>query len=131
MSLIDALLLVLQGNCPNCNADANTYFGDILTIPGSREKNNIVCANCKASLTFDSIKGQVRYMTYMKNWHSAKLTVLNFQNPDYLVLFSRIQLTVAIYHTDSQLLPVIISISPQALILYIGGNTRRASGLCI
>ena len=59
----------LQGPCPNCNAVANTYFGDILTIPGAREKNDIVCSNCKASLSFNAVKGQVLHC------HHCQLTV--------------------------------------------------------
>jgi len=51
--------LILKGNCPNCNTPASTYFGDILTITGNREKNEIVCSNCKAKLTFNATKGQI------------------------------------------------------------------------
>ena len=50
----------MQGPCPNCNTTASTYFGDILTIQGNREKNEISCSNCKAKLSFNSTKGQVR-----------------------------------------------------------------------
>jgi hypothetical protein len=51
--------LILKGPCPNCNAEANTYFGDILTVPGSRETNTVDCANCKAKLSFNATKRQI------------------------------------------------------------------------
>ena len=50
----------MQGACPNCNTMASTYFGDILTITGNREKNEITCSECKAKLVFNSTKGQAR-----------------------------------------------------------------------
>ena len=49
----------LQGSCPNCGSSNSTYFGDILTVKGNREKNEVQCGECKAKLQFDSGKRQV------------------------------------------------------------------------
>eukprot|EP00884_Botryococcus_braunii_P020975 jgi/Botrbrau1/7561/Bobra.0159s0011.1 len=46
--------LILKASCPNCGAANQTYFGDIFTIAGSRDKNVVTCSNCKAALTFDA-----------------------------------------------------------------------------
>jgi hypothetical protein len=51
--------LILKGPCPNCNTEVNTYFGDILTIQGSRDTNTVTCNNCKAKLTFDARKREI------------------------------------------------------------------------
>ena len=50
---------MLQGPCPNCNASSSTYFGDILTVKGNREKNEVQCAECTSKLKFDANKRQV------------------------------------------------------------------------
>ena len=52
-------LHVLQGPCPTCNEDVTTYFGDILTISGNRELNQVVCSNCKSKLDINATKRQV------------------------------------------------------------------------
>ncbi|KAK9809994.1 hypothetical protein WJX72_003068 [[Myrmecia] bisecta] len=46
--------LILRGPCPNCGTYNNTYFGDIFTVQGNREKNEVMCGNCKAKLEFNS-----------------------------------------------------------------------------
>jgi len=58
------MLLLMQGNCPNCNSSTSTYFGDILTVKGNREKNEVQCGDCKAKLQFDAMKRQVSLVTY-------------------------------------------------------------------
>lgn len=52
--------VLVQGSCPNCGNFNSTYFGDILTVKGNREKNEVQCGECKAKLQFDSGKRQVR-----------------------------------------------------------------------
>ena len=49
----------VAGSCPNCGAANSTYFGDILTVKGNREKNEVQCGECKAKLKFDAGKRQV------------------------------------------------------------------------
>ena len=56
---IACLNVLLQGSCPNCGSGNSTYFGDILTVKGNREKNEVQCGECKAKLQFDSGKRQV------------------------------------------------------------------------
>lgn len=56
---IACLNALLQGSCPNCGSSNSTYFGDILTVKGNREKNEVQCGECKAKLQFDSGKRQV------------------------------------------------------------------------
>ena len=51
--------VLLQGSCPNCGAANSTYFGDILTVKGNREKNEVQCGECKAKLQVDAGKRQV------------------------------------------------------------------------
>lgn len=46
--------LVLRAPCPNCGEVNLTYFGDILTIEGSREQNTVKCSCCSSQLTFDA-----------------------------------------------------------------------------
>lgn len=57
----DNPLHVLQGPCPNCNEENSTYFGDILTVTGNRDKNTVTCTNCKSEMTFLSQKRQVGF----------------------------------------------------------------------
>jgi hypothetical protein len=52
--------LVLKAACPSCGTENVTYFGDILTVSGSRNSNIVDCPNCKAKLDFDADKRQVR-----------------------------------------------------------------------
>lgn len=54
-----SLHIPLQGSCPNCGAGNSTYFGDILTVKGNRENNEVQCGDCKAKLKFDAGKRQV------------------------------------------------------------------------
>jgi hypothetical protein len=51
--------LILKAKCPNCGTENTTYFGDILTVAGSREVNEMSCPSCKTKLTFDAVKRQV------------------------------------------------------------------------
>lgn len=46
--------LVLKGACPNCGEVNTTYFGDILTVAGNRDKNVVKCPCCESQLTFDA-----------------------------------------------------------------------------
>ncbi len=50
----------LQGPCPNCGTVNTTYFGDILTVAGSRDKNTVECSGCRAKLTFNAELREVR-----------------------------------------------------------------------
>lgn len=52
----------MQGPCPNCGTQNSTYFGDILTVRGNRDKNTVSCDNCKSQMTFLSTKRQVCLM---------------------------------------------------------------------
>ncbi|KAL0017971.1 hypothetical protein WJX77_003319 [Trebouxia sp. C0004] len=56
--------LILKGSCPNCNASNSTYFGDILTVKGNRENNEVQCGDCKAKLKFDANKRQIKVEMY-------------------------------------------------------------------
>lgn len=51
--------LILKAPCPNCNTENTTYFGDILTVTGNRDKNTVDCPGCKAKLTFDALEREV------------------------------------------------------------------------
>ncbi|KAL4449524.1 hypothetical protein ABPG77_007168 [Micractinium sp. CCAP 211/92] len=51
--------LVLKAPCPNCGEVNTTYFGDILTVAGSREKNVVKCPCCESQLTFDAKEKEV------------------------------------------------------------------------
>jgi DNA-directed RNA polymerase subunit RPC12/RpoP len=50
----------VQGPCPNCGEPAQTYFGDIFTVKGSRTDNEVQCGNCKAKIIFNAEKRSVR-----------------------------------------------------------------------
>jgi predicted nucleic acid-binding Zn-ribbon protein len=54
--------LILRGPCPNCGTNVNTYFGDILTVQGNREKNSVGCGNCKAKLEFDALDRTIKVL---------------------------------------------------------------------
>jgi RNA polymerase subunit RPABC4/transcription elongation factor Spt4 len=50
----------LQANCPNCGEpNLNSYFGDILTVAGPRDKNTVKCPCCSSTLEFDAQKRAV------------------------------------------------------------------------
>jgi hypothetical protein len=44
--------LIMKGTCPNCNTENFTYFGDILTVSGSRTETTTPCKECKSQLKF-------------------------------------------------------------------------------
>jgi len=48
--------LVLRAECPSCGTNNFSYFGDILTVSGSRQTNAVDCPNCKAKLVFNAEK---------------------------------------------------------------------------
>eukprot|EP00891_Asterochloris_glomerata_P000499 jgi/Astpho2/499/Aster-03540 len=52
--------LILRGQCPNCGAASSTYFGDILTVKGNREVNQLDCGNCKAKLEFSAPRREIK-----------------------------------------------------------------------
>jgi hypothetical protein len=52
--------LILKAPCPNCGTENSTYFGDILTVSGNRDKNDTVCSSCKSKLSWDARQRQVR-----------------------------------------------------------------------
>lgn len=58
-SLVFKDALVLKAECPSCGTESYSYFGDILTVSGSRSTNAVVCPNCKAKLVFDADKREV------------------------------------------------------------------------
>lgn len=49
----------VQGPCPNCGTETQTYFGDIFTVKGSRDTNLVQCSNCSAKITFNAAKRAV------------------------------------------------------------------------
>lgn len=51
-SLVFKDALILKGTCPECNTENFTYFGDILTVSGSRSETTTPCKECKAQLKF-------------------------------------------------------------------------------
>ena len=57
-----------QGPCPNCGKETQQYFGDILTIKGSRDKNTVECGNCKAKIEFNAESRTVRAGSSMQTW---------------------------------------------------------------
>jgi len=58
-SLVFKDALVLKAECPNCGTKSYSYFGDILTVSGSRVTNTVECAECKSKLVFDADKRSV------------------------------------------------------------------------
>ena len=50
----------MQAKCPNCGAENTSFFGDILGVQGSRDKNTVDCSSCKSKLTFDALDREVR-----------------------------------------------------------------------
>ncbi len=59
-SLSICMCLSMQGQCPNCGTENQTYFGDIFTIAGNRETAVVDCPGCNASLTFNASRREVR-----------------------------------------------------------------------
>jgi hypothetical protein len=51
--------LILRADCPSCGTENMTFFGDILTVAGNRDKNTIECSNCKAKLAFNASSREV------------------------------------------------------------------------
>lgn len=49
----------LQAPCPNCGTVNTTYFGDILTVAGNRDKNTLTCPCCESKLEFDAQRREV------------------------------------------------------------------------
>lgn len=47
--------LILKGQCPNCGAEMNTYFGDIFTVQGNKDVAETACANCQAKLSLSNV----------------------------------------------------------------------------
>ncbi|KAG7672555.1 putative PGR5-like protein 1A, chloroplastic [Nannochloris sp. 'desiccata'] len=58
-SLVFKDALVLKAECPSCGTESFSYFGDILTVSGSRVTNTVECPNCKSKLVFDADKRSV------------------------------------------------------------------------
>ena len=50
-----------QGTCPKCNTENFTYFGDVLTVSGSRDEQSMKCKECKSNLTFKANTRMVRH----------------------------------------------------------------------
>lgn len=44
--------LIMKGTCPNCNTENTSYFGDVLTVSGTRDEQTFKCKECKSELTF-------------------------------------------------------------------------------
>lgn len=57
----------MQGSCPNCNTKTSTYFGDILTVKGNREKNEVQCGECGAKLQFNALKREVGHLSMISS----------------------------------------------------------------
>lgn len=51
--------VILKAPCPNCGAEVVSYFGDVLTIAGSRDVNACACGACKAKLSFSNVDREV------------------------------------------------------------------------
>lgn len=58
------LLHAMQGTCPECNTENFTYFGDILTVAGSRSETTISCKECKTQLKFNADDRMVSSHTF-------------------------------------------------------------------
>mmetsp|Transcript_41950 Transcript_41950/g.133904 ORF Transcript_41950/g.133904 Transcript_41950/m.133904 type:complete len:186 (+) Transcript_41950:620-1177(+) len=55
--------LILKGQCPNCGEGQVSYFGDILTIKGNREENELKCESCKSDIKFVANDRQIELIT--------------------------------------------------------------------
>eukprot|EP00798_Chlamydomonas_sp_ICE-L_P019317 gene19317-25969_t len=48
--------IILKAACPNCGTENSAFFGDVMTVAGTRDTNTSDCKNCNALLTFDENK---------------------------------------------------------------------------
>lgn len=46
--------VILRAPCPSCGEPARSYFGDLLGVAGSKDKNPVECGGCGAKLEFDN-----------------------------------------------------------------------------
>lgn len=44
--------LILNGPCPNCGVPANSFFGNILTVPSPGMENFVKCESCGSGMKF-------------------------------------------------------------------------------
>jgi len=51
--------VVLAAPCPNCGASNIAFFGDILTVEGSKESLDVTCESCKELINFQRKTRQV------------------------------------------------------------------------
>ena len=51
--------VVLQAPCPNCGVSNIAFFGDILTVEGSKDQLDVTCESCKQLINFQRRTRQV------------------------------------------------------------------------
>lgn len=52
--------LILKANCPNCGEpNVTSYFGEIMSVAGNRDKSTVKCPCCESVLEFDAVKRAV------------------------------------------------------------------------
>lgn len=51
--------VILKAPCPQCGEPARSYFGDLLGVAGSRDRNGVECGSCGAKLEFDNAQRSV------------------------------------------------------------------------
>ena len=51
--------LILRAPCPNCGAETQSFFGDILTVAGNATDAEVACGGCGAKLRFDRAAREV------------------------------------------------------------------------
>lgn len=51
--------IILKGQCPNCGTQNLSYFGNILTVEGNKDKAEVQCSECKAVLEFNERKREM------------------------------------------------------------------------
>jgi hypothetical protein len=51
--------VVLQAPCPNCGSTNIAFFGDILTVEGSKDQLDVTCESCKQLINFQRRTRQV------------------------------------------------------------------------
>lgn len=51
--------VILRAPCPSCGEPARSYFGDLLGVAGSRDRNSVECGGCGAKLEFDNLQRSV------------------------------------------------------------------------
>mmetsp|Transcript_6365 Transcript_6365/g.23530 ORF Transcript_6365/g.23530 Transcript_6365/m.23530 type:complete len:336 (+) Transcript_6365:157-1164(+) len=51
--------VILKGQCPECGAEISSFFGDILTVKGNKEENNVQCQSCKSSLVVNRARREI------------------------------------------------------------------------